>query len=81
MLTLSYLAGTGDQTFVVSAMVSNPSAEVPEIAPQELEALIRGAFTLAAGVPAPADIPFAGPTEVEATALRPLGLHRVQPRP
>ena len=60
VLTLSYLARTGDETFVVSAMVSDPSAALAEFAPVELKALIRGAFTLAAGVPAAADIPAAG---------------------
>ena len=70
VLTLSYLARTGAETYVVSAMVSDPTAEVPEIAQQELEALIRGAFALAAGVPAAADIPAAGLHAVEAKALR-----------
>ena len=80
VLTLSYLARTGDETYVVSAMVSDPSAEVVEIAPFELRALIRGAFTLAAGVSA-ADIPSAGLPALDATALRRLVLQPDQRRP
>lgn len=60
VLTLNYLARTSDQTYVVSAMVSDPSAALPQNAQQELKALIRGAFALAAGVPTAADIPSAG---------------------
>jgi hypothetical protein len=79
VLTYSYLARTGDETFVVSAMVSDPSAEVADSAGSELRALIRGAFALAAAIPA-ADIVIADKlpslTAAEAMALRRLGLDR-----
>ena len=81
VLTLSYLARTGDDTYVVSAMVSDPSAGLAEIAPIELKALIRGAFAIAAGVPAAADIPAAFLPAAAGKALRRLGLPRDQPRP
>jgi hypothetical protein len=85
VLTYSYLARTGDETFVVSAMVSDPSAEVAESAGSELRALIRGAFALAAGVPAAgiavADIPSPSLTAAEAMAVRRLGLDRDRLRP
>jgi hypothetical protein len=51
VLTLNYLARTSDETYVVSAMVSDPSVALRPNAQQELKALIRGAFALAAGVP------------------------------
>jgi len=66
VLTLNYLARTVDgRTFVVSAMVSNPDAALPEaFAVAELQALIRGAFTLASGVAA-FDVPVSDLTQPE----------------
>lgn len=54
VLTLNYLARTiDDRTFVVSAMVSNPDAALDEgFVVLELQALIRGAVTLASGLAA-----------------------------
>ena len=58
VLTLNYLAHTTHETYVVSAMVNDPSVELAEIAVFELLALIRGAFVLAAGGGPAAEIPF-----------------------
>jgi hypothetical protein len=77
VLTLNYLARTSDgRTFVVSAMVSDPEAALPEaFAVAELQALIRGAFTLASGVAA-FDIPVSAPTDAEVVnpVMRPVAV-------
>jgi hypothetical protein len=51
VLTLNYLARTtAGATYVVSAMLSDPAAPIPDTAAGELQALVRGGFALAAGL-------------------------------
>jgi hypothetical protein len=51
VLTLNYLARTTTgETFVVSAMLSDPAAPIPNAAAAELQGLVRGGFALAAGL-------------------------------